>query len=269
MNSNPREPAHPPLNILKTPAGIRFGIWGEKPSAPAPLLMVFATSLEAMTTAPVYSEVGRHLAQHGFISVTIDPPCHGADARAGEPGELQGWRARVEKGGDLIGEFNLRARSVLDHLIREGYADPNQIAACGNSRGGFLAYHFAAAEPRIKAVAGFSPVTNLPALREFEGMAQHEGTKKLALVEQATRLADRPVWLSIGNHDERVSTDDAITFARRVTAAHQARPESKDLPSRVTLIVGPSRGHSMIDNAHRLAADWFLRQFDIAARTSE
>src|SRR5437868_7004984 len=34
-----------PLNILKTPAGVRFGVLGPKPATPAPVLFVFANDI--------------------------------------------------------------------------------------------------------------------------------------------------------------------------------------------------------------------------------
>jgi dienelactone hydrolase len=153
---------------------------------------------------------------------------------------------------------------VLDYLVKEGYTDGGHVAACGTSRGGFLAYHFAAADERVKAVAGFSPVTNLLALSEFAGMDKHEATRALNLTQNADKLAGRAVWVSIGNNDQRVSTDDAIAFARKVTAASAAKPKGRAQAIPVELIVGASVGHSAIPKAHELAADWVARQLGVS-----
>ena len=73
-----------------------------------------------------------------------------------------------------VAEIVAKARAVLDLLVHQGIADPERVAACGTSRGGFLAYHFAASESRVKAVAGISPVTRLNALRELATTSRRE-----------------------------------------------------------------------------------------------
>jgi dienelactone hydrolase len=250
----------PAMQVLQTPGGVRFGLFGKKGERPAPTLFVFALSLEDMPKHPGYTDVGRRLARHGFLHVTLDPPCHGVDTKPGEPPQLRGWRTRVEKGEKLVGDFTARATAVLDHLIKEGYTDAGRVAACGTSRGGFLAFHFMAAEPRIKAAAGFSPVTNLLALSEFARLEKLEAAQALALTTVAPKLAGRPIWVSIGNHDQRVSTDDAIAFTRQVVAASLAGAKDPKPRVPVELLVGASPGHGIIDNAHELAAAWLIRQ---------
>lgn len=253
------EPEAPPMQLLRTPGGVRFGLFGKKGTTPAPTLFVFAAGLEDMQKQGYFSEVGRRLARHGFLYVALDPPCHGEDSKPGEPPQLRGWRHRVETGEALIAPFTAHATAVLDHLVKEGYTDAGRVAACGTSRGGFLAFHFAAAEPRVKAVAGFSPVTDLLALSEFHGLEKPEVAKALALETLAPKLAGRAAWLSIGNDDQRVSTDAAVTFMRRLTAAGVAARKDPKQAVPVELIVGPAVGHTAIDHAHELAVAWMLR----------
>ena len=119
-----------------------------------------------------------------------------------------------------------------------------------------MALHLAAADPRVKCVAAFAPVTNLLALSEFAAAKDHVAAKALSLANHAERLAGRPVWMCIGNHDERVSTDDAIAFTRRLTAVGVAAGKSKTPP--VELHVMPSPGHSIHATAHQEAAAWIL-----------
>lgn len=252
--------APPAMQVLRTPDGVRFGLFGKKGSAPAPTLFVFALGLEDLQKQPGYSEVGRRLARNGFLYVALDPPCHGEDIKPKEPSQLSGWRYRLENGASLIPDFTSRATAVLDYLIKKGYSDPSRVAACGTSRGGFLAYHFAAADARVKAAAGFSPVTDLMALSEFAGMKNSEAAKALTLEKHAAKLAGRPMWLSIGNDDQRVSTEAAIAFTRKLVAAGAAVRKDLRQPLPVELIVGQASGHSAIEHAHELAAAWLLRQ---------
>ena len=73
----------------------------------------------------------------------------------------------------------------------------------------------------------------------------------------SARLVGRHIWISIGNSDERVSTDSCVATVRSfVQAAGKTSPKT---PAPIELIVGPSLGHRAIDNAYGLAAD-FVRK---------
>ncbi len=81
---------------------------------------------------------------------------------------------------------------------------------------------------------------------------------RLSLESQAESLAGRPVWIVIGDQDERVGTDRAIAFAQKLTAASR----QKNLASRIELSVLPEpRGHTTPRGSSRRAADWILSQF--------
>ncbi|MBI1917709.1 MAG: prolyl oligopeptidase family serine peptidase [Planctomycetes bacterium] len=243
----------PIITVHRTPSGVRFALQGAKGKSPAPTLFVFATGAEESLRNADFNKVGRLLGRQGYLCVSLDIPCHGEDQNAKETG-LGGWRVRLEKGDMLVPGFVAKASAVLDHLIKEGYTDPRRVAACGTSRGGFIALHFAAAEPRVRCVAAFAPVTNLLALREFTGMEKHKATRALALTHSAGKLAGRHVWVCIGNRDERVNTDDVIALTRRVVAASSA--SDKAVP--VELHVMPTVGHRIHDTAHEEAAAWVL-----------
>lgn len=255
------KPTFPPMRTLKTADGTRFGLFSEKPAAPAATLFIFASSIVEMGSDPAryYTQTGRDLAKDGWVYVVLDIPCHGEDQKEGEPGALQGWARRVKTGQDLMGPFVKRCSAVLDHLIAEGYTDPSRVAASGTSRGGFCALHFAAGEPRVRAVTGVAPVTNPLALSEFKGVTE-EQAKSINIDSLTDRLAGRIVWLSIGNDDGRVSTDDCVRLARKLVAAtRKLKPEMKVAP--IELIVGPSEGHRAIDEAYPLEAQFLRKHF--------
>jgi dienelactone hydrolase len=117
-----------------------------------------------------------------------------------------------------------------------------------------MALHFAAAEPRIRAVAAFAPVTNLLALREFASLKDDAATKALDIRSQADKLVGRRIWVCIGNQDDRVNTDEVIACTRRLVAATASK--SKLAP--IELHVMPSAGHTIHAKAHREAAAWIL-----------
>jgi len=251
------------LRVERLASGVRYGLVGSSQGKPAPTLFVFQGDLDTVRQQPLYIEVARILARQGFLGVVLDAPAHGEDRRPNEPTELAAWRTRVDRGEDLLDGFLARSRAVLDHLILSGQSDPTRLAAVGTSRGGFLAFHFAAAEPRIRCVGGIAPVTDLLALREFSGVARLKETQDLALVHLAKRLANRPVWLSIGNRDERVSTEAAIMFSRALVAA--AAPEA---PAPVTLLVHAGAGHRSSPEDHERLAAWLLTQPPFSSKPS-
>jgi len=241
------------VQILKTATGTRFGIWGDKPSRPAPTLFTFALSIEETLGSIKYRQSGSRLADEGFLVVSLDLPCHGRDHRPGEPAGLEGWRARIDRGIDVMALFVAQAAEVLDYLIANGYTDPKRVAACGTSRGGFAAMHFAAADPRVRCVAAFAPVTDLAALSEFQAIASSPLVERLALRKRAEKLAGRPVWIAIGDADARVDTDRAIALSRSISAA----AHHKHLASQIELHVMPDcRGHATPLGASDQAAEW-------------
>jgi dienelactone hydrolase len=231
---------------------VRFGLLGAKGTAPAPTLFVFATGFEDTLTKEEFNQAGHLLAKHGYLGVALDLPCHGQDVKPQESSGLSGWQARLEKGDALVPGFVAQASAVLDYLVKENYTDPQRIAAIGTSRGGFIALHFAAAEPRVRCIAAFAPVTNLLALREFAGMEKHPATRALNLINSADKLAGRPIWICIGNNDERVNTDDVIAVTRKLVTAAVAQLK----PAPVELHVMPTLGHRIHDTAHAEVATW-------------
>ena len=254
--------ADPAVRVLTTTDGVEFGLWGEPTDKPAPTLFVLATDIEATLSAPYYRQCGNRLAEEGYLLASVDLPCHGKQGRDGEPAGLDGWASRAANGEDFVAENNRRLSSVLGHLIREQLTDPDRVAACGTSRGGYMAIQFAAYDPRVSAVAGFAPVTDPVVLAEFAKLRESPIAATLMLESQAERLAGRNVWICIGDHDERVSTDQAIAFARRLSAAAR----EKGVPSGVTLHVLPEPGgHRTPPAAPELAAEWILSVIKPAA----
>ncbi|MFN0166611.1 MAG: alpha/beta hydrolase family protein [Bryobacteraceae bacterium] len=241
--------------LFQTPEGIRYGLIGAKPAQPAPLLIVMAGSVEGTLTSP-YNDVGRILANHGFLQVALDLPSHGKDQGPDVKNSLRAWRDRLEKGEDFVTSFLARVSKVVDHLVAGRYADPKRIYVAGTSRGGFMAIHYTAYDSRVRATAAFGPVTDLLALREFEGMEYHARTRALTLARLAEMLRDRRIWVWMGTTDHRVNTQSAIDFVMRVVES----AEAAGVAPRIELHLHPSEGHRTNPHSHQEAADWFLKQ---------
>ena len=101
----------------------------------------------------------------------------------------------------------------------------------GLSRGGFVAALLAAHDTRIQSILGFAPLTQLPS-------SNHQST--LTLFPYVHLLIQKSLRFYIGNHDERVSTEQCFTFIK--TLADHAY-EQRIRPPAVELIIYPSIGH--------------------------
>ena len=250
----------PSLAHRETESGVKYGVWGYPVERPAPVLINLGSTIDDILSRAYFRQSGNELAEQGYLSVSIDIPGHGDQHRAGEPDGLKAWRYRADRNGNFVTKNNQRLTEVVDHLISTGVADPNRIAVCGTSRGGFLALYFAAHDPRVKMVAAFAPATDLLVLREFDGADEVSLVHELATEKLADHLRGKSVWISIGDRDERESTEEAITTARAITHAALRRGES----SQVELHVSPEpKGHTTPQGAAAMAAAWIYQQHHI------
>lgn len=241
------------LHLVKTPCGVSFGSLGEPKQVAAPSLIVIGSDLEYSLTNDEINEVGRLLGPRGVSSFALDVPCHGADIRDGEPDGLHGWRSRLDRNEDFVASFSQKVSAIIDFLLAEGYS--SRIAIAGTSRGGFMGLHAMAVDPRVCCSASFAPVTELTVLNEFKGLEDHALTQSIALNQVAEKFAGRPLWMCIGNNDDRVGTDHLVDFSRKVVAASIAR----NLPAPIELHIMQTEGHRIHDAAHREAAAWLLQ----------
>lgn len=245
-----------PVARWKTPDGIEYGTWGQPTVKPAPTLIMLASTIEATLSEPYFRQCGNELAEFGYLVVSLDIPCHGDQMTEGEPEGLNGWSYRAEHEEDFVAQSNVRLSKVLDDLIKTGVTDPTRVAVGGTSRGGFLAMHFAAHDDRVKCLAAFAPVTELAALREFHATQEHPLVRKLSLLNQVEKLKGRPVWIVIGDRDDRVGTHYAIELASRLSAA----AKTQNIASNVELhVLSEPRGHTTPQGSTQLAADWIQR----------
>lgn len=247
------------LKILETPSGVRFGYLGDKQSTPVPTLIVVGSDLESSLTDPAINGIGLSLQKQGVLSVALDIPCHGAALREGERFGLDGWRDRLEQNENFVTGFVKDISEVLDYLIGEGYSDPRRIGMAGTSRGGFMGFHAMAVDERIRCGVAFAPLVELPVLEEFHGLEKHDLANRLALTEVPEKFAGRPIWICIGNNDERVGVDRVIAFTRNIVAASLARSK----PAAVEIHIMHTEGHYTHDTAHEEAALWLAEKLEV------
>jgi dienelactone hydrolase len=244
------------VTTTSTADGVEFARLGAAPARPAPTLIILSGVAHDTLAKPSFLQAGRTLAPKGYLCVSIDLPCHGTQETKGKKG-LSGWGVRAAANDDFVAEFNVRMSKVLDHLIAQGWSDPNKIAVCGTSRGGFLAMRFAAHDKRVKCAAGYSPVTDLRKLSEFRNAASIPGVDAMSLQSHVSALVGKPIFIVIGDRDDRVSTDAAVAFARALSEA----AIKANVPSGIELHVvsEPRANHTTPSGADKWSARWIYR----------
>lgn len=233
-------------------------------TGPSPTLITAAVNMQDTLHCSAYNRCAVRLNQQGWLCVSIDIPGHGRDVRPNElVDSLSNWSARIANNENLVAEYTARVSRVLDFLVREKWTDADRIAFSGTSRGGFLALHAAAADPRITTVAAFAPVTKLSSLREFAALSEHRLAASLSVARFAKDLSSKKIWLAINTIDERVDSGEAWAAVQAIareklsTGCPAGSVEMHLMPRAVS----DSNGHGLAESAYKIAADWIARQF--------
>ncbi len=240
-----------------TEDGVEFGLWGGNGgSSPVPILFILANSIDGTLGDEYFRNCGNYLAKdHGWLCVSLDLPFHGMFKEKKRPNPLDNWASAVKDGTDFVEFNNLRMRKVLDFLIKKGFTTADSVAVSGISRGGYLALQFAAFEPRVKSVVAFCPVVNLFSLSEFNGIEQDNIKPTFNLFSKVDLLSSKRIWITIGNKDNRVGTEQSINF---FNALSNYTTYDNDKGSLELVIKSESKGHTIPKGTVEMAKNWLL-----------
>ena len=176
-----------------------------------PIVVVLAVDMqETLYDSATTGTIVPRLLNAGYSVMSLDLPCHGADA---EPGvqPLDCWAQRIAAGDkDIFLNFCAGLFGVLD-----GLGAP-QVGIVGISRGAYVAITCGAYNERFRDIAFEIPVTDLNYLTEFKSMPVDEtlfGTD-----QYAPYISNRVSLVRIGKDDTRVGTALAVVFAQKVGA---------------------------------------------------
>ena len=176
-----------------------------------PLVVVLAMDLEETLYNPGTTDtIVPRLLDAGYSVLSLDLPCHGADA---EPGvqPLDCWAQRIAAGDkDIFLSFCAGLFGVLNEL------GATQVGVVGVSRGSYVAITCAAYDERFRDLALEIPVTDLNYLTEFKSLPADESL--FGTVQYVPYLLDRANLVRIGKDDTRVGTSLAVTFAQEIGA---------------------------------------------------
>ncbi len=218
------------------------------------LLLTFSSTRQASFYEDPYNIPARLFAQAGYAVASFDLPNHGEQINAFGEG-IVGMCAAVSAGADPFAQFIEQAQAVIDACLGQGVGRGG-IFACGVSRAGYCALRLAAADPRIDGVAGLAPVVDWRALREFAAVREDPAVAALALDHWAAQLAGRAIFMSIGNHDDRVGSDHCVRLALRLLELEEPRVAR---PSALQLHVVEDAGHGLSNEWRTAGAAFLLR----------
>ena len=152
----------------------------------------------------------------GHYVLSFDLPHHGD--RAGEYGEkLVGMSQALSAGNDPFAQFVTDGMAALDWCLEKDIGANGKIVAYGISRAAYCCLRLAAADARVRALAGVSPVTDWAILTEFALC----DTSQLPIERWVDQLADRAVYLCVGSQDARVGVDPCVRLAMMLFARQQ------------------------------------------------
>jgi alpha-beta hydrolase superfamily lysophospholipase len=176
-----------------------------------PIVVVLAMDMyQTLYNVPTTDAIVSRLLSAGYSVMSLDLPCHGADA---EPGvqPLDCWAQRIAAGNtDIFLSFCVGLIGVLDGL------GASKVGIVGISRGAYVAITCAAYSERFRDLALEIPLTDLNYLTEFRLLPADEtlfGTD-----QYVPYISDRVTLVRIGKDDTRVGTALAVAFAQKVGA---------------------------------------------------
>jgi len=219
---------------------------------PLPSFFYFSLSGPDSLTLDPFNQPVQFL--HGKMIRVFSLTLPGHEAGLPPEGAMQIWADDLARGLDPIGVFLGVALQAVDFAVSERFADPQRLAVGGLSRGGFLAAHVAAKDPRFRFLLGFAPLTRLSALKEFSSL--NDPLHHLDAHRLAPDLAERHSRFYIGNLDSRVGTRNCFDFAIAIAdAAHAKKIRSPQVECFISPSIGRD-GHGTSPEIFRQGADW-------------
>ena len=188
--------------------------------------------------------------------LSFDMPNHGERVNS-FGSEITGLRNAFVSGSDPFKMFVEEASAIIDYCIEHGFARPGRVAVCGTSRAGYMALRLMAEDNRVFAAAALAPVTDWCYLSEFSDEKDRADVKNLRLSLYCKGLVGKPVFLAIGNHDERVSTASCCRFYLNLLDENAANGYDS---SNIDFYCTDDIGHSLGDYWRKLGGEFLLKK---------
>ena len=225
---------------------------------PLPGLFYFALSGHESLFLEPYNQPALFLEGAPIRVYSSTLPSHGPPFKNSEA--MARWANAIQLNHNIIFEFLLNCRKNIDFLITEGFLEKKRIAVAGLSRGGFIALHLAALDPRISTILAFAPLTTLESLAEFHHLLGNPIVQSLNLDHLIEPLIQKKIRFYIGNRDTRVGTSACFHFTQKIVEeAYRHKIRSPEME----LIISPSaghKGHGTPSHIFQEGASWLIKQ---------
>jgi hypothetical protein len=225
---------------------------------PLPALFYFALSAEESLKQDPYNQLVVFLTSSRIRIFSADLPFHGKGYLSKDA--MSHWSKELAAGNDIISTFVNEMALGIEELLAQGVLLAHHIAACGLSRGAFIATHLAARKEVIRTILGFAPLTSYSFLKEMLHVPQHPLFDALDLKHLAKKLYDRKIRYYIGNHDTRVGTHACFQFFDvlvQTALHHQVRSPSIEL--RIVPSIG-HMGHGTAKGTFAEGSEWLTKE---------
>lgn len=188
-------------------------------------------------------------------------PGHGPDKK--NSAAIGEWAKDFSNGENPIYDFIQKAKKNIELLDQLNLIDCEKLAVGGLSRGGFIAAHLAAAEPRIQTLLGFAPMIALELSEEFQKYPIGENVLQQSLENLIPKLIGRSLRFYIGNRDILVHTDACYKFIRHLTeASHVSGIRSPEVELIITPSIG-AKGHGTAPHIFLQGVNWLKEKLRI------
>jgi len=247
------------LTCTRLDAASNLALYHVGPSldeGPLPSLFYFALSGPDSLTLDPFNQPIQWIQGNKIRAFSMDLPAH--ENNLPPTKAIEAWASEYERGQDPLSAFLQKAEKALEFAIEKKLIDPKKIAVAGLSRGGLIALHLAARDPRIRTLAAFAPVVSLKNAKEFFSLQTNPLIEALDANFLQERLYDRRMRIYIGNRDTRVSTRASFDFA---LALAEKAYEHKIRSPQIEFIMSPSigqMGHGTAPEIFKQGAEWIL-----------
>ncbi len=194
--------------------------------------------------------------ENGHRAISFDLPNHGK--RVNQYGsDISGLMTAFINGEDPFEMFVEDVSALIDKLFSMGLAVPGKIAICGISRAGYMALRAFANDNRIFAATSLAPVTDWRYLSEFKLEKKNKNVEKIKIENYIGSLTGRPIYLAIGNNDDRVSTKSCKEFYNKLVSRNKiAEYNVSDFVFHIT----EDKGHTLDTEWRTRGAEFLLAQ---------
>jgi len=166
------------------------------------------------------------------------------------------WTEAFEQGSNFFETFLQQAVENIDYLINCNLVENYGLAACGLSRGGFVACHLAARHSALQTILAFAPMTQFGILTDYKNKIAPPIVPALSIEHLAEQLCMKTIRFYIGNRDQRVGTNACYCCIETlVETAYQNGQRAAPIELMITPSIG-HKGHGTAPHIFHEGAKW-------------